>query len=336
MIFWTEASEQIGMGHLMECLAIADLFQRQRSGIYFIINPYPPAEELLSYKNIPYGVLPIAQPEKICRRIKRCLEGNRVVVNHRNVSFSGLKILKEERFKVIVIDQLGNKTITCDLLINRSIVPEWLRYSFVGRRPKCCFGTRFSVLRNEFIVLRRKKRFFTKDKKTVLVSMGGVDRTGATFRIMQALMLLKGPVNKEIILGMGFAHIERFRKIYKNIKEPYFNFVHAADNLAERMQKADVVISAGGNTLYEMACLGVPGVVLWEDAHEDIQGRAFEKAGTVIHLGNGLTAPISKIRDSVASLLGDVDRRAQMSRCGKKLVDGKGINRIFKTIAESA
>ena len=60
------------------------------------------------------------------------------------------------------------------------------------------------------------------------------------------------------------------------------------------MSGADIVISAGGNTVFELACVGTPGFVLWEDSHEKIQGDVFEKEGVVINLGNGMKTGCKK------------------------------------------
>lgn len=334
MVLWTEVSQQIGLGHLAECLAITDSLQAQQISFHFIINPYPPAEELLFSKNISFDVIPIGQVEKVCQRIKRHSKRNCVIVNHRNVDLSSLKRLKKEQLIAVVIDQLGNKMITCNLLVNSAIVPEWLKYTFEGRKPKCCFGADFAILRDEFIKLHQREKRFSKAIKTVLVSMGGVDRSGATLRITEALQMLKEPVNKVIILGKGFAHMDQFQQKYGEINDPHFNFVQGANDLAERMQEADILISAGGNTVYEMACVGTPGLVFWEDPHENRQSQAFMEKGTVLHIGNGTTTPILEIRNSIKDLLSHTEKRVQMSQCGKKLVDGQGVNRIFKNIME--
>lgn len=331
MLFWTEASQQIGMGHLMECLAIADSFQGWQIPFHFITNPYPPAEELLYSKNIPFNVLSINQVEEVCQRIKQD-SMDCVIVNHRKIELSSLKRLKKEDFKVIVIDQLGNKTVVCDLLINYAIVSDWLEYTFIDKPPNCCFGADFAILRNEFMKLHQKEKRFSQGRKKVLVSMGGVDRSGATLRIMKALQLIGEPVEKEIILGKGFAHMGQFQQMCEKINDSHFTFAQGVNNLAEKMQKADIVISSGGNTTYEMACVGTPGIILWEDKHEDLQGRAFSEKGIVCHLGNGVATPLEVIAGSVEALLSNTKKLKQMSWRGKQLVDGKGKDRIFQVL----
>ncbi|MCP4613460.1 MAG: UDP-2,4-diacetamido-2,4,6-trideoxy-beta-L-altropyranose hydrolase [Planctomycetes bacterium] len=332
MIFWVEVSREIGMGHLMESLALAESFRSREISCHFIVNSYPPAEKLLFSKNISFDILPIDQAEKVCQRIKQYPNNTCVIVNHRNVELSSLKRLQKELLIVVVIDQLGNKRIACDLLINSSIVPEWLKYTIESRKPKCLFGADFAILREEFIELHKKEKTFPDTNRKVLVTMGGIDRTGATLRIMEALKQLDRTVNSEIILGGGFAHLTEFKRIFKRLNEHTCTYAQGVVDLAARMQKADVVISAGGNTVYEMACVGIPGIVLWEDPHEDRVGQAFAEKGIVLHLGKGINIPVSKICDGIERLLNCNEKRIEMSQCGKKLVDGQGAGRIFTAI----
>jgi spore coat polysaccharide biosynthesis predicted glycosyltransferase SpsG len=323
------------MGHLMESLALAESFRSREISCHFIVNSYPPAEKLLLSKNISFDIVPIGQTEEVCQRIKQHSKKKCVIVNHRNVVLSSLKWLQKELLIVVVIDQLGNKPIVCDLLINSSIVPEWLKYTIESRKPKCCFGADFAILREEFIELHKKEKTFSGTSRKVLVTMGGIDRTGATLRILEALKQLDKTVNSEIILGGGFAHLVEFKRIFKGLSEHTCTYAQGVDDLAARMQKADVVISAGGNTVYEMACVGTPGIVLWEDPHEDKVGQAFAEKGIVLHLGKGINMPVSKIRDGIEHLLNSNEKRIEMSECGKKLVDGQGARRVFKAIINS-
>ena len=51
------------------------------------------------------------------------------------------------------------------------------------------------------------------------------------------------------------------------------------------LSKADIVITSGGQTLYEMACLGVPGIVISETVYDIEDTIAWEKRGSIIYVG---------------------------------------------------
>lgn len=318
------------MGHLMESLVLAEHFTKKGASVYFVINPYEPSRLELQKRGIAYVEYELDEIDEIIHFINK-KNVRHVIINHRNVSLNILERIQHEDFSVTVIDQLGNKPIICDLLINKSLVPQWLQYDFPANRPTCCFGADYAILGDSYRKLNRKKKAFSKNRYTVLVSMGGVDRTGATLRIIEALRPIAN-ISKEIILGNGFAHFKQLKQLCKKNNDPSFHFYAGVGDLHERMSQADIVISAGGNTLFEMACVGTPGIVLWEDEHEHIQAESLDEKGCVVCLGNGIHTPINVISDFVHKLLKDSLRREKMSQCGKSLVDAKGRNRIAAAI----
>ncbi len=328
--FWVEVSQKIGMGHLMETLALSEYFTKKNIPFKYIINTYNPAKELLLSKKISFKEYEIHQVNKLCELFRNSC----VIIDHRNVSTITLKKLRQNNIKVIVIDQLGNKIITSDVLINSTMIKDWLIYTFEDSTPKCCFGAEYAILRKEFKKLHKLKKKFSNKNKTVLVTMGGVDRTGATLRVVEALLMIKEPVKKEIILGKGFVHMEQFLQLVTKIRDPNLIYAQGVNDLGERMQRADIVISAGGNTVYEMACVGTPGLILWEDLHENIQGKAFAEKEVVINVGNGIETSLSLIKESVCDLLNNVKKRKYMSKCGKNLVDDRGVNRIIEVLLQ--
>lgn len=332
MIFWIEASQQIGMGHLMESLVLAEYFMSQNRCVHFIVNPYEPCRAELQKRGMSFTEHNIEEVDEVARCIEQKNAAS-LIINHRKVSLTSLERFYSKECTITVIDQLGNIPIICDLLINKAIVPEWLQYDFVKGKPRCCFGADYAILKDSVTEIRSQQKIFAKVKYTVLVSMGGVDRTGATLRIMEALRLLKN-VRKEIVVGSGFAHWQQLQELYKEYNDPTFVISKGVDDFERRISEADLVISAGGNTLYEISCLGTPGIVLWEDPHECLQGEAFEDKGSVVCLGNGLNTPTETITESIDKLLKDVTRRENMRQCAIEMVDGFGKRRIASMIGE--
>ncbi|MEW6600108.1 MAG: glycosyltransferase [Nitrospirota bacterium] len=331
VVFWVEVSRQTGMGHLMESLTLAGHLTDRNTFVHFIINPYSPAEELLSVKGFPFTTYEHAVLNDVVGSIRN-LKAGCVLINHRYVSLDALRRLRQENIRTVVIDQMGNKTVACDLLINRSITKSWLTYEFTGQKPECCFGVEYALLAPGYQKLHsREKEFSARQGGKVLVTMGGVDRTGATLRIIEALRPLDN-ISREIVLGSGFPHMEELRKLQGKIGSSAFSFHQGVDDLGDRMRSADIVISAGGNTVYEMACVGTPGIVLWEDEHEYVQARDFEEKGVLYCLGNGITTPVEGITEAVTSMLNNVEQRKSMSRLGKELVDAEGTERVGSRI----
>ena len=100
------------------------------------------------------------------------------------------------------------------------------------------------------------------------------------------------------------------------------------------MLEADVVVGSGGMSVYEIAALGTPGIVLAQNAREERRMREFARHGTVEYLGLGTEVEEAELAQAVRALLGDVERRRQMSGRGRALVDGLGAKRAAEKVLE--
>ena len=99
-----------------------------------------------------------------------------------------------------------------------------------------------------------------------------------------------------------------------------------------REHEADLVVCSGGMSVYEIAALGTPGIVLGQNLREDQRMREFARYGTVEYLGLGTEVGEEAIASAVRSLLDDVGRRTRMSQRGRALVDGLGATRTAEMI----
>ncbi len=136
------------------------------------------------------------------------------------------------------------------------------------------------------------------------------------------------------VIGPAFKHyvdLERtVGKIKKNI-EINFNVT----NMWEIMAKSDLSISAGGNTLFELAATGTPAVVICEELFEVETANRLQAFDTCVNLGYSRKVHRKKLRRAVSGLINDKEKRRGMSIAGRKLVDGRGSERVSKLIQEA-
>jgi spore coat polysaccharide biosynthesis predicted glycosyltransferase SpsG len=100
------------------------------------------------------------------------------------------------------------------------------------------------------------------------------------------------------------------------------------------MLEADVMVGSGGMSVYEIAALGTPGIILGQNAREDARMRDFARHGTVEYLGLGTEVGEEALADAVAALLADTARRRAMSDRGRALVDGFGASRAAELVLD--
>lgn len=326
VVFCTEASEKIGFGHFMECLSIAMKLSDNGIKISFLINENKAAIRFLNNLGLSYHVYTDFSA------IDSFLKKNNFltcITNLRSVLLDIMKKIKQEGIKSVIIDELGNKHIIADVLINGAIVEDWHKYFYPDKKPKTYFGPSYMILGESFLKYHNKEKEITG---TVLVSMGGVDRSGTTLKLIKTLKEFKG-IKKKVVIGPGFYREDELNIIKIKLDES-FELLYDIKDLSNLIYESDITFSAGGNTLHEAACVGTPAVLLWEDQHEKEQAEWFAKKGAAINLGSGIIAKEEGVIEATDKLLKDHIRWEKMSDKGKELIDGRGLERIVNIIKQ--
>ncbi len=128
------------------------------------------------------------------------------------------------------------------------------------------------------------------------------------------------------MLGPAFGHRAELDELIKTL--PYRpRILSQVEHMADILVEADVVLCSGGMTVFEIAALGRPGIVLCQNAKEDERMRRFAREGSIVHLGLGTEVSEATIRERTQELLTDRGARRRMSEAGMRLVDGKGASR---------
>ena len=336
--FRTDGDISIGLGHLAECLSLVTRLESYHSvSSLFIISSDTVEIQRLGDFTPAVERLPANIGEEDSRLTGQILKKHRInllVTNLRAVTYGYLNDLKRGGITLVCIDELGNRDIIADVVINGSIVPDWHRYQFQSQSTLTYFGPEYMIMDEVFGIYHQNEKHIKSKAANILVTMGGVDRSGTTLRIIEALDRFDKKIRKSIVVGPAFHHRLKLEELLPKVKENNFQTSYAPTNMAELMFEADLALSAGGNTLYELACVGTPSMVLYEDEHEGIQGRVFDREGAAICLGKGTEVPQERITASVSSLLQDQALRTRMSQNGKRLVDGKGTERVCDIILD--
>jgi spore coat polysaccharide biosynthesis predicted glycosyltransferase SpsG len=99
------------------------------------------------------------------------------------------------------------------------------------------------------------------------------------------------------------------------------------------MARADLAVSAGGQTLYELARCGTPTIAFCAGPDQAHNVRALDLAGAVVDAGTaGSPGWLDRLADAVRRVSADDALRTSLSRAGRRLIDGRGADRVRDAI----
>jgi spore coat polysaccharide biosynthesis predicted glycosyltransferase SpsG len=163
--------------------------------------------------------------------------------------------------------------------------------------------------------------------------MGGSDPENVTKKVLLALLQMKVKLEAKIVVGSANPWQDELQVVADQCVG--LELVKNPANMAPLLLWADVAISGAGGTVWELACLGLPAIViaLSQDQREIAQGLA--QNDVAISLGWHANLSQERIGDVLSSLIGDRERRVAMGERGRKLVDGRGAERVVVFLQNS-
>lgn len=316
----------VGLGHLTRCLALAqawkDRWQDEGGAVVLASRDIPagPAERWRA------DGVDIVSPETISGRFDWIvLDGARLTVPEHVASGA----------RILMIDDDGTRAeYACDLLLNQNLGAGAELYA--GKTDALLLlGPSHALLRRPFRQRAEAERPVPERARTLLVTFGGSDPGGHTERAIEALALLREPVEAIILIGGGNPRADAIRQRAAALSEsrqgtsPVLSVVVDSPDPSGLMRTADIALSAGGSTLWELAALGVPMVVGSAVPVEVLPVEAMAKAGAALSLGALSGAGPDVMARTLDRLIRDAEARAALSCHARALIDGAGADRVI-------
>lgn len=306
-----DASIEIGSGHVMRCLTMADALKKRKHQVTFFMEELPgDLTELVQSKG--YPVIRSMQSTDIC------------IIDHYQIDEKWEKKIRPLVKKIVVIDDLANRLHDCDILIDQNVVPGYeTRYDSLV--PESCvklLGPRYLIMRDEFIIERAKRRQRTGEVKKLLIFMGGSDPTNETMKVLKALQKTIQSFEKiHVVVGNGNAHKEEIRRI---CTQQHYEFHCQIDYMAQLMNTVDFSIGAGGSTTWERCYVGLPSSSTIVADNQITSTETAFALGTVINLGWHEHVSVETYTNLLDSLPNRKEELLSMSQQGLKLTKSQG------------
>ncbi len=339
LLIRTDASATIGSGHVMRCLALAQAWQDQGGDVTLLARELPaPLAERLRAEQVRIAPLltqtdPRADVDATVRAAQE-VGARWIVADGYQFGLAFQQEVKSAGGRLLLLDDYGHaERYVADLVLNQNIDARAELYAERSDTTRLLLGTQFALLRREFTGLQVTETPPAAVATKLLITLGGADPSGVTRLVLQGLVGVETTLDVVAVVGASNRFGEEIRALAE--AAPHRVLIrHDARDIAALMQWADVAISAGGTTCWELAYLGVPKIiVILADNQRGIAG-GLDEAGVSISLGWYADLTGEALASAVDRLVSNVNLRQEMSRRGRALVDGQGSSRVCQLLRE--
>lgn len=358
IVFRTDASLEIGTGHVMRCLTLADALREQGARCRFVCREHPGnLIELLRGGGYEVEALPVGLHERgdagaepahahwlgtdwetdasqTCSVIgSECADW--LVVDHYALDARWERSVRPCCQHLMAIDDLADRAHACDLLLDQNL--GRVAGLYADRVPQDCrvlAGLDYALLRPEFAGLRAESLSLRQERgvRKILVTMGGVDLNNAAGKVLEALGQCQLPADCKIQVVMGphapwLAWVTQQAATLPWPTEVLVNVRHMASLMAD----ADLAIGAAGSTSWERCALGLAAfvVILAENQRDAAAQLLATGAAELLELDENFQADFSA---KLQRVIDAPSRLRLLSDSAAALCDGQGTGRVVQAL----
>ncbi len=333
LLIRADADSRMGTGHVMRCLALASAWRAAGGDVVLRSWELPLA---LRQRALALGVavsevaeLPgSAEDAAATACLAHRLRSASIVVDGYHFRHE-FQAQVPRTLQLVLIDDDGRLPVSrVDLLLNQNldVDPHWYR----ERRPDShsLFGPRYAMLRPEFARSRRAALLIRRHAERILVTLGGADPDNVALRVLQELDSIQRRLKVRVLAGAASRHVAELIAEAGGGRHEVV-VVRGCRRVDRQLMWADLVVSAAGSTVWEIACLGTPARLIAMVDNQLGIAQAMERRwpGTVL-------SGDSSWADDIESLLEDFELRRSLSASWRRCVDGLGAGRIVGVIQE--
>ncbi len=351
LVFRADASPLIGTGHVFRCRAIAEAARNQGLRSVFVAAELPGAlEELLV--NEGHAVLRIAsgsggsdhestwderrQEQDATLTIQALMDvrPSIVVVDHFSLAAPWHSAVGETAGILVCLDELGERYDACDVLVDPSPSGDEPKRRRHLRDTIELRGPRFAPLHPQFGAIRSAGIRHRTEVGRILMSFGGAASASLVDDMLDIVLDVVAERVAIDVVG-GFSDALKGSET-RTARPSNVTFLDFAPSLAARMDEADLMIGAGGSTLWERCALGLPSLTVATAENQVATSAQLDRLGATIVVGETFSnqdtraSALAVLARDLASLLDSPARRGEISRRAAAITDGGGANRILQ------
>jgi UDP-2,4-diacetamido-2,4,6-trideoxy-beta-L-altropyranose hydrolase len=336
LLIRADATIQMGTGHLMRCLALAQAVKHQGGIVYFAIFACPvPLQQRLIAEEFKLNYLlgcelgSLLDAQKTAQFAEQ-LQCDWVCVDGYQFDADYQKTLNATGCRSIVLDDYGHSSFYyTHLILNQNLSAQTNLYQNRHPNTTLLLGIRYTLLRQEFWQWRGWQRQISKVANRILVTLGGSDPNNTTTWILDALQNIKDQTfNITVIVGNSNPHRNALiKQVQHSIHE--IDLIFDTTDMPSYLVNADLAISAGGSTTWELAFLGLPSIIVTLADNQKAIAKALHDQGIAISVGAVSELNSDQFVNVLQQLANSPEQRQVMSQKGQSLIDGEGVDRVI-------
>jgi UDP-2,4-diacetamido-2,4,6-trideoxy-beta-L-altropyranose hydrolase len=335
-----DASETIGAGHVIRCLALVSAWQSRGGTAVFVSSC---GSRTLRDRIIQSGtkfvsVAPAASTSVSVGSMASILREKTsfVVLDGYHFGPEDHDVIRAAGHGLLVIDDTAHlRRYNTEMILNQNLGATELNY-VCGPETISMLGPAYALLRPEFSAARKRVRTVRECAHSVVVTMGGADSNNITLKVIEALGQLRiDSLNIRIVAGPENRHVNELREAVASLPFTAELLTDVLD-MAEVMLWAEIAVTAAGSTCWELACLGVPAVSVATAENQVSAATALSRAGVTHYAGWHEDLRANDLAASIETLLFSAYRRLKMRQHARELVDGGGTARVVSALLDYA
>ncbi len=342
IILRVDGTSLTGYERLARCITLAAAVQRRRRPVHFLSQLEPNSLAMGIKRGGNQWILAEhpagsnADANQMLCEIAR-LKPAAVFIDAADVSHDYLAEIASTNVLLAAIDHTAMIRFPTKLVINPLLAPNRDSYEH-DTDTQLLLGRRFAMVRPE---IRRQRPTRSQEpppvavangttitsQYRVLLALGEDDPNRMTIDLAQLLANAPRVGKVDIVVRREHPQIEEIRELVEANKDAITLALEPAE-IANRITRCHFALTSGSGWSLELACVGVPQMLLLQNEMHWPNAQRLEDEGAASVLGWHENVSAQTIRQGVQNLITDALERKSMARCGRKLIDGRGPDRL--------
>ena len=342
ILFRCDGGEGVGIGHVMRCMALAQAWRQMGAQVFFVSSQLPNSlkrkilQERIKLRMICDALGSEADAWRTVA-LADSLKAQVVILDGYRLHERYQEVVRRSHFLVVINDYGFLKRYAADVVLDYNLGAS--EDDYPRRKPDSILllGKQYTLLRKEFLKWRSWHRKIRVDEPfRILISLGGSSQSKAIKKVMGALRLLHFE-KLEICFLLGGDSVAEKNMASIVASLPFsFAFKQNVNDVTKYMVWADMAISGGGVTSWELACMGLPTLLLVCADNQKRGVAELSRRKIAWNLGPANDVQTRDLAQAITQLLSSPRMRREMSRKGRCLLDGLGAHRVVKRLTQLA